>query len=73
MRFVNGLGKVVQFDENGDPPAFYDLINWQKISSGDINFEVVGSYDSSSAPEEQFQIDEKTIVWNTEDSKANNL
>ncbi|XP_051933591.1 vomeronasal type-2 receptor 1-like [Hippocampus zosterae] len=31
VKFKNQFGDYVFFDENGDPPASYDLINWQLI------------------------------------------
>ncbi|XP_068129465.1 extracellular calcium-sensing receptor-like [Hyperolius riggenbachi] len=36
------------FDDNGDPPAFYDVVNWKMSMMGSIEQSIVGSYDSSS-------------------------
>ncbi|XP_013763543.1 extracellular calcium-sensing receptor-like [Pundamilia nyererei] len=32
VNFTNQFGDEVFFDENGDPPASYDIINWQLIN-----------------------------------------
>uniref|UniRef100_A0A3Q1J415 G-protein coupled receptors family 3 profile domain-containing protein n=1 Tax=Anabas testudineus TaxID=64144 RepID=A0A3Q1J415_ANATE len=32
IKFTNKFGDQVFFDKNGDPPAYYDLINWQLIN-----------------------------------------
>uniref|UniRef100_A0A673LUT0 Extracellular calcium-sensing receptor-like n=1 Tax=Sinocyclocheilus rhinocerous TaxID=307959 RepID=A0A673LUT0_9TELE len=37
----------VKFDNNGDSVPYYDLINWQRHTSGDIQFVKVGLYDGS--------------------------
>ncbi|XP_026230764.1 extracellular calcium-sensing receptor-like [Anabas testudineus] len=32
IKFTNQFGDQVFFDKNGDPPAYYDIINWQLIN-----------------------------------------
>uniref|UniRef100_A0A3Q3GK45 Extracellular calcium-sensing receptor-like n=1 Tax=Kryptolebias marmoratus TaxID=37003 RepID=A0A3Q3GK45_KRYMA len=54
-------GYSVSFDANGDPVAFYELINWQKSESGIMKLVTVGYYDAS-LPKGQFQIN-KNISW----------
>ncbi|XP_041125864.1 extracellular calcium-sensing receptor-like [Polyodon spathula] len=41
------LGEQINFDNNGDTPASYDLINWQRDTDGTIRFVTVGLYDVS--------------------------
>uniref|UniRef100_A0A667WS52 Olfactory receptor C family, x1 n=1 Tax=Myripristis murdjan TaxID=586833 RepID=A0A667WS52_9TELE len=41
------LGEKVNFDENGDPIAYYDLMNWQKGHDGSLHLVKVGFYDAS--------------------------
>ncbi|KAK0141158.1 Extracellular calcium-sensing receptor [Merluccius polli] len=43
-------GYHVSFDANGDPVAFYELINWQKNPNGGQEFVTVGLYDESLPP-----------------------
>uniref|UniRef100_A0A8C6KFR9 G-protein coupled receptors family 3 profile domain-containing protein n=1 Tax=Nothobranchius furzeri TaxID=105023 RepID=A0A8C6KFR9_NOTFU len=38
-------GYPVSFDANGDPVAFYELVNWQKSESGVTELVTVGYYD----------------------------
>uniref|UniRef100_A0A669DSX0 Olfactory receptor C family, h1 n=1 Tax=Oreochromis niloticus TaxID=8128 RepID=A0A669DSX0_ORENI len=47
VNFTLQSGERVYFDENGDPSATYELVNWQKNQAGDIIFVAVGSYDAS--------------------------
>uniref|UniRef100_A0A3B3DBK6 Extracellular calcium-sensing receptor-like n=1 Tax=Oryzias melastigma TaxID=30732 RepID=A0A3B3DBK6_ORYME len=47
VNFSLQSGEKVYFDERGDPPATYQLVNWQKNSAGDTVFVTVGSYDAS--------------------------
>ncbi|XP_070399360.1 extracellular calcium-sensing receptor [Nothobranchius furzeri] len=35
VKFMNQFGDYVFFDENGDPPASYDIINWQ-LENGQV-------------------------------------
>ncbi|XP_056425692.1 extracellular calcium-sensing receptor-like [Hyla sarda] len=39
-------GRQLFFDENGDPPAVYDIVNWQLSPEGKLQQVTVGSYDT---------------------------
>uniref|UniRef100_A0A3B5QVU7 Olfactory receptor C family, x3 n=1 Tax=Xiphophorus maculatus TaxID=8083 RepID=A0A3B5QVU7_XIPMA len=41
------LGEEVNFDKNGDPIAYYDLMNWQTGPDGSLHLVKVGFYDAS--------------------------
>ncbi|CAG6001841.1 unnamed protein product, partial [Menidia menidia] len=43
----SALGEKVNFDQNGDPIAYYDLMNWQKRPDGSLHLVKVGFYDAS--------------------------
>jgi len=55
-------GYHVSFDANGDPVAFYELINWQKNENGGLEFVTVGHYDESLPLGQKFNIRRK-ICW----------
>ncbi|XP_041850820.1 extracellular calcium-sensing receptor-like [Melanotaenia boesemani] len=55
-------GYVVSFDANGDPPALYELINWQKNKSGVIELVTVGFYDASMPIGQEFRII-RNLTW----------
>uniref|UniRef100_A0A3Q1G9L2 Extracellular calcium-sensing receptor-like n=1 Tax=Acanthochromis polyacanthus TaxID=80966 RepID=A0A3Q1G9L2_9TELE len=40
-------GYDVSFDANGDPVATYELVNWQKSETGNLEMVTVGHYDAS--------------------------
>lgn len=51
----------MNFDKNGDPPASYDIINWQVTAEGSIEFVTVGHFVSSRGPD--LHIDVDRVVW----------
>ncbi|XP_077326776.1 extracellular calcium-sensing receptor-like [Lithobates pipiens] len=51
------------FDGNGDPPALYDIVNWQISSTGSLAQVIVGRYDSSSTDENIMSLNHAGIVW----------
>ncbi|KAM9312159.1 extracellular calcium-sensing receptor-like [Gastrophryne carolinensis] len=54
-------GGEVFFDENGDPPALYNIVNWQKGDNGLIKHVKVGSYDTAS--NNTLIINSSAIMW----------
>ncbi|XP_070399932.1 extracellular calcium-sensing receptor-like [Nothobranchius furzeri] len=55
-------GYPVSFDANGDPVAFYELVNWQKSESGAIELVTVGYYDASLPKGQEFHFN-RNITW----------
>ncbi|XP_015216143.2 extracellular calcium-sensing receptor-like [Lepisosteus oculatus] len=57
------VGEKIYFDENGDPAASYDIINWQREADGSVKFVKVGQFDASEGSENEFNIEEDSVVW----------
>ncbi|XP_024132794.2 extracellular calcium-sensing receptor, partial [Oryzias melastigma] len=55
-------GYSVSFDANGDPVAIYELVNWQKGESGNIELVTVGYYDASESINKEFHIN-TNLTW----------
>lgn len=58
------------FDENGDPAATYELVNWQRNKAGDTVFVAVGSYNASLPHGKQFTMNRINITWAAESPKV---
>ncbi|XP_073402838.1 vomeronasal type-2 receptor 26-like [Dendrobates tinctorius] len=54
------------FDDKGDPPALYDIVNWQPSSTGSMEQKIVGSYDSRLPEGIRMKINNADIMWSTE-------
>ncbi|XP_073402839.1 extracellular calcium-sensing receptor-like [Dendrobates tinctorius] len=54
------------FDDKGDPPALYDIVNWQPSSTGSMGQKIVGSYDSRLPEGIRMEITNADIMWSTE-------
>lgn len=54
---------MVGFDENGDPSASYDIINWHVGAEGKVEFVKVGQFDAAKGPEQDFQLDLRKVFW----------
>nr|XP_033779253.1 extracellular calcium-sensing receptor-like [Geotrypetes seraphini] len=61
----NKIGEEVFFDSNGDPPARYEIVNWQLSPEGTIRHVKVGSYDSSAPPGQNLIVNASAILWTT--------
>ncbi|MEQ2308925.1 hypothetical protein AMECASPLE_033304 [Ameca splendens] len=66
INFTVQSGERVYFDENGDPAAIYELVNWQRNPEGDIVFTTVGKYDASQPNTNQLIINGINITWAAE-------
>ncbi|XP_030050948.1 vomeronasal type-2 receptor 26-like [Microcaecilia unicolor] len=66
VQFKNGLGEDVSFDENGDITIGYDIINIVYLPNGIQRHEIIGSYNPYAPPGQDFTIDEKVIVWESD-------
>ena len=64
IHFTDMFGDTVFFDQNGDPPASYDIINWQ-MREGKVQHVTVGNFTSTSHNAYELKIQEEQIVWRT--------
>ncbi|XP_069072132.1 extracellular calcium-sensing receptor-like [Pleurodeles waltl] len=64
LRFKNKSGKEMYFDNNGDPPTQYDIVNWQMKADGTLQHVKVGHFDARASVEKQFNINSSAIQWN---------
>ncbi|KAM9318689.1 extracellular calcium-sensing receptor-like [Pholidichthys leucotaenia] len=71
VAYTNQFGDEIRFDENGDPAAIYDLVNWQLRQNGEMEFVFVGKFDKATvAVAQKLQIDEQKILWNGNQTKV---
>ncbi|KAF3692671.1 Extracellular calcium-sensing receptor [Channa argus] len=65
MKHVNfsAMGEKVNFDQNGDPIAYYDLVNWQKRPDGSLHLLKVGFYDAATPAGRSLIINDSVIQW----------
>ncbi len=63
VNFTMASGEMIYFDQNGDPTARYELVNWQKNGAGEMTFVTVGHYDASLPSGQQFVMNSINIVW----------
>ncbi|XP_051779738.1 extracellular calcium-sensing receptor-like [Erpetoichthys calabaricus] len=64
VNFTTKNGENIYFDQNGDPIARYELVNFQLSKDGNTTqFVKVGVYDASLPEGQQFVMDNVSIVW----------
>ncbi|XP_069816781.1 vomeronasal type-2 receptor 26-like [Dendropsophus ebraccatus] len=51
------------FNKDGDPPAMYDIVNWQRRPDGSMTQVKVGSYDSAADSNDTFTINSSLVWW----------
>ncbi|XP_069842655.1 extracellular calcium-sensing receptor-like isoform X1 [Dendropsophus ebraccatus] len=65
-RLTLSSGRELFFDSNGDPPAVYDIVNWQLGPDDTIKHVKVGSYDTTRSLDQVFHINTSIIHWPVE-------
>ncbi|XP_072254976.1 extracellular calcium-sensing receptor-like [Pyxicephalus adspersus] len=63
VRVKLSSGRDLFFDEHGDPPPVYDIVNWQKDQNGKIRQVKVGTYNSTASYSEVLMINMSSIQW----------
>ncbi|XP_045928761.1 extracellular calcium-sensing receptor-like [Micropterus dolomieu] len=63
IQFKTKEGDEVYFNENGDPAAKYEIINWQPKENGIVDFVTVGFHDASLPADKQLNLRNKSIIW----------
>ncbi|XP_032365721.1 extracellular calcium-sensing receptor [Etheostoma spectabile] len=59
----NIAGEEVNFDLKGDSIPYYDILNWQRGTGGNIEFINVGLFDGTKPGGEELVIQEDRIMW----------
>ncbi|KAM8972547.1 extracellular calcium-sensing receptor-like [Pelodytes ibericus] len=65
VHFENKMGEEIYFDLNGDPPTYYDVVNWQRRADGSIEFVKVGHYRKQVSQGTELSINSSAIQWIT--------
>ncbi|XP_075956386.1 extracellular calcium-sensing receptor-like [Anarhichas minor] len=63
IQFKTKEGEEVYFNENGDPSAKYEIINWQPTEKGTVDFVTVGFHDGSLPADKQLNLQNKSLIW----------
>ncbi|XP_035240469.1 extracellular calcium-sensing receptor-like isoform X2 [Anguilla anguilla] len=63
VNFTTPAGEAIHFDKNVEPPAAYDIINWQVGVHGMVEFVKVGEFDSADGSHSKFDINVTRVVW----------
>ncbi|XP_063302495.1 extracellular calcium-sensing receptor-like [Pelobates fuscus] len=63
-------GRELFFDQNGDPPAIYDIVNWQVSADGTMKHVKVGSYDTTKVDGYPFLINASAVMWATDQGQV---
>ncbi|XP_030050744.1 vomeronasal type-2 receptor 26-like [Microcaecilia unicolor] len=63
IHYKTAAGDEIFFDEKGDLPARYDILNWIYFPNGTLTTTLVGSFNPSSPLGKQFLINESAIWW----------
>ncbi|KAM9359500.1 extracellular calcium-sensing receptor-like [Symphorus nematophorus] len=63
IQFKTKEGDEVYFNENGDPAAKYEIINWQPTENNIVDFVTVGLYDTALPADKQLNLQNRSLIW----------
>nr|XP_033818222.1 uncharacterized protein LOC117368603 [Geotrypetes seraphini] len=63
IHFKPSIGNEIFFDEKGDTPTRYDILNWIYLPNGALIQNLVGSFHPSAPSDQQLFINESAIQW----------
>ncbi|KAJ1080388.1 hypothetical protein NDU88_000604 [Pleurodeles waltl] len=63
VQFPERFGRGRFFDEQGNPPARYDIVNWHLSDKGTLTQVKIGEYDSSAPMGEPLIINTSAVRW----------
>ncbi|XP_075715690.1 vomeronasal type-2 receptor 26-like [Rhinoderma darwinii] len=63
VRLRLSFGKYIYFDENGDSPTVYSIVNWHLNQDGTLTQVKIGSYNITASPDQVLSINSSLIVW----------
>ncbi|KAJ8367797.1 hypothetical protein SKAU_G00078250 [Synaphobranchus kaupii] len=63
VNFTTPVGEAVYFNENSEPPASYDIMNWHVGAEGKVKFVKVGQFDTVDGSDSKFYMDAKKVFW----------
>ncbi|XP_030043897.1 vomeronasal type-2 receptor 26-like [Microcaecilia unicolor] len=64
VRFKTPNGHEILFNENGEVPTTYDIINWVMFSGWAYTSINVGSFNPSAPKDQQLTMNQSAIFWN---------
>ncbi|XP_040197704.1 vomeronasal type-2 receptor 26-like [Rana temporaria] len=70
VRLKLNSGRDFFFDEHGDPPPVYDIVNWQKDPNGKIRQVKVGTYNSTTSYSKALNINTSLIQWASDNQQV---
>ncbi|XP_014678300.1 PREDICTED: metabotropic glutamate receptor 5-like [Priapulus caudatus] len=65
VNFTTDQGERVYFDEHGDPPGRYDILNYQRLSGSGYGYVRIGTWDSGD-----LIINASRLIWSEERNKS---
>lgn len=72
VRFkVPHTGEDMYFTK-GDVGGYYEIINWQFNSEGEISYVVVGTYNGTEPKGARMTIQNTSIIWNNDEVEVSN-
>ncbi|XP_018107056.2 extracellular calcium-sensing receptor [Xenopus laevis] len=70
VNFKTKDGRQIFFDAKGNPPAIYDIVNWQVNVKGALEPVTIGSYDLSAPNGRTLSIDSAGIIWTNNETQV---